>query len=96
MLRSVIVACFTPEEAVILVIQSNPPLLASASSLVVPLTPLYVNVLPEKLLLIDWSTEIKAGELAESLTLSIPVTLPKSVELALLRLAAVSDRFVKV
>ena len=39
-LRSVIVACFAPDEAVILVIQSNEPLLLSARSFVVPFAPL--------------------------------------------------------
>ena len=53
-LRSVIVACFTPDEAVILVIQSNPESSrASARSFVVPFTPLYIKVLPENAALID-------------------------------------------
>ena len=52
-LRSVSVAFFTPDEAVILVIQSNEPLLLSARTLVVPLTPLYSKLLPENAPLID-------------------------------------------
>ncbi len=93
-LRSVSVTCFTPDEAVILVIQSNEPLLLSARSFVVPFTPLYTKVLPENAPLIDWRVESRAGELAESLTVKVVVTLPKSVELTLLRFSAVSERLV--